>query len=288
MHSELRVTAVALQLCRQASLPRRLQALAVVAYAVVFAVFLTAGHPGIGIGQGFYVPIVLASLGGGPAAGTVAGLVAAILYGLVLAGTGGVAELSARTAIHLVTYVAAGALVGYFAARARLVLSDALRVLDDLLHLARRDLGTGAMNSRGLEAMLTTRVATGAPFGLLVGDLDCHRGDEAGLRQAARVLRAHLEAGADVARVGPAQFAVVISAAALADARAAAATAERALDERGCRATFGWAIHPGEGSDGLSLFRAASERLYARRIVRGEWTPTPASAGLVDELISPA
>ncbi|HEY6016582.1 MAG TPA: hypothetical protein VIU16_07345, partial [Gaiellaceae bacterium] len=63
-----------------------------------------------------------------------------------------------------------------------------------------------------------------------------------------------------------------------------AGTLERVLDERGCRATFGWAVYPSEGDDSLTLFRCASERLYARRIVRGEWKPTPASAGLVDEL----
>ena len=46
-----------------------------------------------------------------------------------------------------------------------------------------------------------------------------------------------------------------------------------ARDERGA-----------DGGDELSLLQAASERLHARRIVRGEWKPTAASAGLVDVL----
>jgi hypothetical protein len=48
--------------------------------------------------------------------------------------------------------------------------------------------------------------------------------------------------------------------------------------------TFGWAAYPQDGKDALALFRAADERLYARKIVRGEWTPSAASAGLVEEL----
>lgn len=291
MQSQTRVTAATTRLYRRATLPQRLQALAAVAYVVVFAILVATGRPGLGISQGFYVPIILAALGGTVATGVGAGLTAAILYdlGLVLGGSGGSTELATtRTVIHLVTYVAAGAIVGYFAARARLMLRDSLHALEDLLHIARRDLDTGALDARGLEATLTRWIATRGRFSLLVGEFDCDRGDEAGLRQLARVLQTHSEAGAEVARVGPAQFALVTASAGLGEARAVAGELERILDERGCRATFGWATHPAEGGDGLSLFRAASERLYARRFLRGEWTPTPASAGLADELISPA
>ena len=34
--------------------------------------------------------------------------------------------------------------------------------------------------------------------------------------------------------------------------------------------TFGWAVFPGDGENALSLYRAADERLYARKLVRGE------------------
>lgn len=283
------VTATTVRLYRQASLPQRLQALAVLAYLVVFAVSATARHPGLGIGQGFYIPIVLASLGGTLLAGVGAGLAAAVLYELALViGGSGSGELSwLRSGIHLVTYVGAGAIVGYFAARARGMMSDALHVLEDLLHIARRDLDTGVLNTHGLERALAERIAHGIPFSLLVGEIDCADRGEAGLRRVAKVLLGRLDAGAEVARVGPAQLAVVTTPGSLAGARAAAEALERALDETGSRATFGWTVQPGEGTDTWSLFRAASERLYARRIVRGEWAPTPASAGLVDELIRP-
>jgi len=48
----------------------------------------------------------------------------------------------------------------------------------------------------------------------------------------------------------------------------------------GTKATFGWAIHPQEGENALALYRAASERLYARKVMRGylRMAPAPAKA----------
>ncbi|HSP74418.1 MAG TPA: hypothetical protein VLN26_18760, partial [Gaiellaceae bacterium] len=283
------MTAAAFELYHRTSLPQRLQAAAVVGYLAVFAALVASGRPGIGIGQAFYIPIVLVSLGGGTLSGAAAGVVAAALYDLALVvdAEGGAGEpFSVRIAVHLVTYAAAGAIVGYFAARARQMLSESLHALEDLLHLARRDLGTGALNPRGLETALGRRIAAGGSFGFVVGEIECRRSGEPGLREVMRVMTANLPPGAEVARVGPSQLAAVVSSSAPAEARAAAATLERVLDEHGCLATFGWALHPGEGDDSLTLVRCASERLYARRIVRGEWSPTAASAGLVDELAS--
>jgi hypothetical protein len=274
----------------EASLPRRLQAAAAVAYAAVFAAFVAIDRPGLGLGQGFSVAIILASLGGDVLVGVAAGLVAAVLYDVGLAlGSGGIAEVpSLRSGIHLLSYVAAGALVGFFPSRVRRMLADALHALEDLLHLARRDLDTGVLDAQGLGAELATRVAAGARFGLLLGKISCKGGADDALRRVTRVVSGELGPDAEVARVGPAQLAVVFSASAEAAARANAASLERALDERACVATFGWAIHPDEGADSFSLFRAASERLYDRRLFRGEWKPTPASAGLVYELATPA
>jgi hypothetical protein len=278
------VSAAAFQLYRRVSLPLRLQAAAVVCYLAVFVAYVAYGRPGIGVGQAFYVPIVLASLGGGTLSGAAAGFAAAILYDLAVVAGGGGEPSAVRVAVHLVTYVAAGAIVGHFAAGARSMLSESLHALEDLLLLARRDLGTGALNPRGLEVVLGRRAAAGAPFAVLVGEIECGVGGDSGLRQVTRVIAAQAGAGAEIARVGPSQLAVVLTSAAPAQARAAAGELERALGEHACRATFGWALHPSEGEDGLTLFRCASERLYARRIVRGEWSPTAASAGLVDEL----
>ncbi len=36
------------------------------------------------------------------------------------------------------------------------------------------------------------------------------------------------------------------------------------------RITFGWAVYPADGENALSLYRAADERLYARKLVRTE------------------
>ena len=68
-----------------------------------------------------------------------------------------------------------------------------------------------------------------------------------------------------VGRIGPTQLAVVISAESPAAVQREAAELEQLLERHGCRATFGWAARPAEGDDALSLCRAASERLYARR-----------------------
>ena len=48
--------------------------------------------------------------------------------------------------------------------------------------------------------------------------------------------------------------------------------------------SVGASLYPTDGRTAEQLFHAADERLYARQIVRGEWEPTPASAGLVDDL----
>src|SRR5437667_225609 len=83
-----------------------------------------------------------------------------------------------------------------------------------------------------------------------------------------------------VAAVGEAELPVLASA--VEDAGQFAARLERRLESGGVQLTFGWATHPRDGTNALALFRAADERLYARKIVRGEWQPTAASAGLVE------
>jgi GGDEF domain-containing protein len=275
----------ALRIYRQTSLPVRLQALAALTYLAVFVILVVASRPGLGIGQGFYVPIILVALGGTAVAGVSAGVVAGVLYEIALA-IDGITDgglLSLRVGIHLLTYVIAGALIGHFATRARSMLSEALRVLDDLLHLAQRDVGTGLLDRQGLDGVLAERMSGRVPFTLIVGDVDSARRDEAALRRASQALARELDPGAEVARIGPAHLAVVTAPPNLAEARELAESLERAIRSDGGRATFGWAVHPTEGSDSWTLFRAASERLYARRIVRGEWVPTPASADLVEE-----
>jgi hypothetical protein len=106
---------------QEATLPQRLLAAAFAAYAAVFVVNVVYG-PGLGLGQIFYLPIVLVALASGPVAGAGAGLFAFVLYvlGLVLTSQ---LDLDGTTetqlAIRLAMFTIAGATVGYFSARGR-------------------------------------------------------------------------------------------------------------------------------------------------------------------------
>jgi hypothetical protein len=42
------------------------------------------------------------------------------------------------------------------------------------------------------------------------------------------------------------------------------------LARQGSPIMFGWAVFPQDGENALSLYRAADERLYARKLVRGD------------------
>lgn len=279
----------------QVWLPRRLELTAAAGFAVVFTLLLVSG-PGFGLGQLLFLPILLVALAGDRRAGIVAGVVASILYVVALVARAPMpldSLLSSRVALHLVTYVAAGAIVGTFAGRARSLLGESLNMLDVLLALTRRDVESGALNTAGLDAALAQRVGRAWPFALLTGQLEPGLaalgrpeagGDDELVREALLVLGTRLGPAAELARTGPTRLIVLAPATSNQIARETASEAERMLEEHGVRATFGWAFYPAEGADGISLLQAASERLYARRIVRGEWSPTAASAGLVDEL----
>lgn len=272
---------------RDVSLPQRLIAASVVGFATVFALVLAYGRPGLGLGQCFYVPVVLAALATGPFVGALAGVVAITLYeaGLLLNGHATWTSLeAANTPIRLLSYVLAGATVGYFATQGRRMLADSLHVLDELLDLTRRDVVTASLTSEGLERSINQRIAARKPFGLLVGETVGPRKRDDELRRTARLLVAELHHDDQLARLGPSRFAILVSARAPGRARETSEHLERALQAAGAPITFGWAVHPQEGADALALFGAAVDRLQARRLIRGEWEPTAASAELVDEL----
>jgi len=54
-----------------------------------------------------------------------------------------------------------------------------------------------------------------------------------------------------------------------------ASSLERALGKHGSASTFGWSAFPCEGENALTLYRAADERLYARRVLREPRVATP-------------
>jgi hypothetical protein len=283
------MSAIAAAVGGRSPLPRRLALAAALGYPLVFAA-LAAYGPGLGIGQGFYLPISFAALAGGPAAGGVAGAVAMALYQTALFLRNGdfSAALTVSAAIHLAGYVVTGFVLGAFAQRARRLIGDALAVLDDLLALTQRDLATGVSDSEGLHAAINDRIKRKAGFVLLLGEpveasgRDVSDARERQLRELAAMLVARLPCD-EVARIGASQIALLLPPGALGAASEANAAAEQALDEAGLPMTFGWAVSPSDASDPLALLAVATERLYARKFARGEWRPTAASTGLVAE-----
>jgi GGDEF domain-containing protein len=261
---------------------------AVAGYALVFVALAAYGKPGLGIGQLFYLPISLAALAGTATSGAVAGVVAITLYELaLLIGSGNLdAATTPSAAIHFTGYVAVGLAVGAFARRARRLLADALVILDELLAIARRDTATGLADSRGFDELLATRVRRNSPFVLLLGEPASRTRHDDALRKLAATIAGCLP-GADVARIAPDQFALIVSAGALGPGRETSPAAERAVHAAGAQMTFGWASWPADGSDVYALFAVASRRLHERKFARGEWSPTPATAGLVEVLRRP-
>jgi diguanylate cyclase (GGDEF)-like protein len=142
--------------------------------------------------------------------------------------------------------------------------------------LADRDSTTGLPNTRAFQTAIERRLESKESFALLVGDMDELRRLNSGGREhgddALRRLGDHLIAvkrvGDDVARVGGDEFAVLATLAG-AEARVLAIGTENQLRLWGEAVTFGWATYPQDGTNALALYRAADERLYARKVARG-------------------
>ena len=236
-------------------------------YAAVFVAFLLWEHPGLGIGHFYYLAIALVALALGPVWGATAGTFGAGLYavGVLLNQAMPTSEIvTSSMPIRLVTYVAIGALLGWFAAHYR-------AANEELQILAQRDFVTGLPNTRAFEKAIDRRLADAEPFALLVGDLDSLRSDEdrdTALRRVSDALARAVGPDADVARVGSEEFAVLTPCDSVEQAAQLAAWLERNLCEGGALVTFGWSAFPREGENALTLYRAADERLYARRVLR--------------------
>jgi len=286
----VRVAAFAERFRLDGSLLRQLQLAGLAAFALAFAILAAYGQPGTGVGQGFFVAIVLVSLATGPLGGAVAGLAATTLYvlALVLRDAATWSDLlSTRVLVHGAAYVAVGVLVGFFAHRARRIFAESLRLIENLMTHSRRDLASGALEPDEFDSVLARR-ARESPIGLLAVQLESRedpgvtRIDAERLHVVLGSVMAHIDGPRShpVGCTGPDQLSVIVPAS---SANAAtSASLERALDIDGCRATVGWAAGPEEGTDALSLFGAALERVQARRLLRGDWAPTSASAGLVE------
>ena len=248
---------------------------------VVFTLFVLYERPALGLGHFFYLSIAIAAMAGGPRLGAAAGVGATGLYVIAVLLNPLMPShelLTAATLTRLATFVTVGALIGWFAERNR-------HMVTELQVLAERDVLTGLPNTRAFEAAITRRLQDGTPFALLLADMDSlqefnrDEGFAAGndaLRRLAENLASSLGADDDVARVGSDEFAVLIAVQSSHDASRRAASLEQVIASGRARATVGWAVHPHDGDNALALYRAASERLYARKVMRSYARPRAA------------
>ena len=259
---------------------RLLISAALVSAAVIFECFFLYERPGLGIGHFYYLAIALAAMAGGVVLGASAGAVATGLYvaGILINARMPSHELlTTGTVTRGVTYVTIGALIGWFASHNR-------AMVDELRVLAERDVLTGLPNTRAFESAITRRLAAGRTFALLVADMDAVKdfnrdegftaGNDA-LRRLADRLATSLGPDDDIARIGSNEFAILASVGSPDGTAQLAARLERMLAEDRTRATLGWTTYPQEGDNALALYRAASERLYARKVMRSYLRPVP-------------
>ncbi|HYY34463.1 MAG TPA: GGDEF domain-containing protein [Gaiellaceae bacterium] len=245
------------------------------AFAIVFTALALFEVPGLGIAHFFYLPVAALALTGGVRRGIAGGLLACALFAVAVALNANIPTaaqiLSFSTPIRLLTYTSMGALIGWFGAHDR-------ELVERLQLLAERDFLTGLPNTRAFEAAIARRFEGARPFALLLGDMDGlkqindSRGHAEGndaLRRLADMLGSVLRPEAEIARVGGDEFAVITSLSRGEEAASLVARIETILTGQGSSITFGWALYPADGENALSLYRAADERLYARKLVRG-------------------
>jgi diguanylate cyclase (GGDEF)-like protein len=248
-----------------------LLAAALVSFAGVTLAFVVLERPGLGIGHFFYVPIALVAFASGPLWGAAAGSIATGLYSLGIVVNPFLPSTLEfeQSVIRFVTFVSLGVLIGLFVRRNRSLVMELSRLAD-------RDSITGLPNTRGFQNAIERRLSLGEPFALLVGDVDELRrinkngreqGDDALRRLADRLVSAKRMTD-DVARVGGDEFAVLATLDGH-DARTLAQQTEGQLRLAGESITFGWASYPNDGDNALALYRAADERLYARKVAGG-------------------
>jgi GGDEF domain-containing protein len=265
----------------QASLsPRLLAACSVVTFVIVFAAFARYETPGLGIARFFYLAIALFALSSGPLRGAAAGVLAAVLYtlGVVINPSLSLGLLATPTNVFRVaTYVVLGVVIGWFAAMNR-------EMMAYLRALAEKDLATGMPRLRPFADMIGQRLDRGQPFALLVGQseslqrLELGGGDGAADdegRQLADTVARWLEPGDEVARLGAGEFAILASGSAVSRPAQLSASLEWKLRAAGHSVTFGWARSPQEARNALALYAAATDRLYARKLLQ---TPPASSA----------
>jgi diguanylate cyclase (GGDEF)-like protein len=196
----------------------------------------------------------------------------------------------AASAIRFVVFSVVGAIIGSAAARNR-------TLLEELGRLAERDQLTGLPNTRAFESAISRRLEAARPFALLVGDtkqIDDGRSPIEGadaLRRLAERLTASLRPEDEIARLGATTFAVLSLCDDFDEAARTSARLERIVSAEGPLITFGWSLYPHDGDNALSLYRAADERMYARKLIRDRALvggPTPRDLYVAPAPVAPA
>jgi hypothetical protein len=126
------------RLLGEITLPQQLLIASALTYSLVFALLLEYGRPGLGVGEGFFVAIILAAAATSPLLGAVAGLGALFLYELAIHSSTGLALSDfddAPALTRLASYVAAGIVTGFLARRLRRMLAQSLNMLEELADL---------------------------------------------------------------------------------------------------------------------------------------------------------
>jgi diguanylate cyclase (GGDEF)-like protein len=241
-------------------------------YAAVFVVFVVFEHPGLGLGNFFYIPLCLVALMTDELVGALAGVVAAGIYvaAVVLApGVPSTHAVTTATGIRLVTYTVVGTLMGFYASRNR-------QLVDRLRDLAGRDFVTGCGNARTFDDELAKRCAAGGAFALVLVDTDGlndtnqvhgHAAGNAALKRIGEVLTQHAEPRDVIARIGGDEFALLTDLPADQIAALQART-NRTLAAENLSATFGVTFCPEDGQTTSELFHKADDRLFAAKLVR--------------------
>jgi diguanylate cyclase (GGDEF)-like protein len=103
-----------------------------------------------------------------------------------------------------------------------------------------------------------------------INDQHGHAEGNDALQRLAELLGKALGGDDELARVGGDEFAILTSSKSTEEAGRFCARLESVLTGAGTAVTFGWAVCPQEGENALSLYRIADERLYARKLIRGE------------------
>lgn len=240
--------------------------LAAASFAAVFTAFYFLERGNLGIGHFYYVPIAFAALAGGAWFGGLAGLFATGLYAAAIVYSPRIPASNApslQTALRGVTFVLIGLLIGWFATLTR-------KQHNELTILAERDRLTGLPNTRAFEKAIVRHLGAGGQFVLLLAHVEelavSGGASERILRTVGETLASAARSSDEVARTSDSEFAVLQP---NGRPKEAAEYFERALLGAGVTATFGWASFPDDGENALSLYRAADERLYARKVFRG-------------------